>query len=931
MSLQQQSSIDHTFPSATGLRLAMSILTGTAFVRLWWDFGPLPALAPLALIAGAGVGYSWKAPRWTVCGLIVYCASPIALPRLAVVVVGLAAAGWLTTLRPDHLPRWLLHLVPGIVALTVYILTLSPGLLPSDGGEFQTVAATWGAAHPPGYPLYTMLAGLFSRLIPIRTFAWRVNVFSALVGASSVSLVSHMVDRETGKVWAGWLSGLLLMVSGSFWMTATQAAVRPFTVLCTALMLDAALDYRRRVKLDQPVKWTLFRFGLTAGLSVTHHGSLLFIGSVFALAIVAADLKAWRKWPVAIGAALIGSLSWLYVLLRQPDILASATPWSAFWEYVLAKGFSSEAFSLASAADLRERWWVVSEIFRLQWPVWVFAVVGVALVVAFIRDRWLAVLITVSVVLHVFVSVTYKAPQPEDYAQPAYLMLALLVGWLLGHVKKMEWSVVLGAITTASILFSFGDGWITMRRLASVEEARETALQTLDQTPEGAEILATWHRITPLWYLQQVEHLRPDVEIEYVVVEAGDESVMDAWMREIEESLAEDPAVVVTQQFPQTYRFLPYTIEDQRISASLPPVSEDAESLADFAPYSLIDDPDNALPETAAAGQSIEMTLTWEIPEPVEFGSLSTFIHIGADGQPPLAQVDLQIQAPVIENSPAQVKVVYPLTIPPTMPPGEWSIFAGAYTPDGSIPAPDGQPRLKIGTLTVAPAEYPLPTQHPLRIRFPGAVLRGWDYDQTRPDAAILYLHWILDGQETLYQVTVSDGADQPLSTADAQADQDGYWTSMHVIPRDIAAGGVQVSMMDRSVDIPAARQDDHYVIFGNLAVLTDWEITDQEDQLDTAFTWLPIGASYDEYAVNLRVQGDGWAQDTNFLPVSGQLPSIKWLYERPVTSRQTLELDTGSASTQVSFSFYDIYTMETVFVGDTKLTEGGTGVNVYP
>ncbi len=908
----------------------MSVLTGTAFVRLWWDFGPLPILALLMFIVGAAIGYFWKAPRWTACGLIIYCASPVALPRLAVAAVGVTAAGWLTTLRPDRLPRWLLHLVPGIIALIVYILTLSPGVLPSDGGEFQTVAATWGVAHPPGYPLYTILAGLFSRLIPIGTFAWRVNLFSALVGATAVSLVSHMVDRETGKVWAGWLSGLLLMVSGSFWMTATQAAVRPFTVLCAALMLDAALEYRRQVKLDQPVKWTLFRFGLAAGFSVTHHGSLLFIGSVFALAVAAADLKSWRKWPVAISAALIGSLPWLYILLRQPDILASAAPWNAFWDYVLAKGFSGEAFSLASAADLREQWWVVREIFRLQWPVWVFAVAGVGLIVAFVRDRWLAALITIAVVVHVFVSVTYKAPQPEDYAQPAYLLLALLVGWLLGSVKRPQ-AVILGAITAVAILFGFGDGWVTMRRLASIEEARETALQTLDQTPEGAEILATWHRITPLWYLQQVEHLRPDVKIEYVVVEAGDESVMDAWTREIGESIGEDSAVVVTQQFPQTYRFLPYTIEGDRLSIAPPPATENAEALADFGPYSLVNNPDDALPETAAAGESIDIVLTWEVSEPVNFGDLSTFVHIGAEGQPPLTQVDLQMQAPVIEKAPALVEVIYPVTIPPTMPPGEWSIFTGAYTPEGTLPAPGGQPRLKIGTLTVTPATYPLPTRHPLRIRFPGAALRGWDYDQTRPDATVLYLHWILDGQETPFQVTVSDRAGQPLSTAEAKSDQSGYWTSTHMIPRDTAAEGVRASIEDRAVDIPAAWQDDHYVVFGNLAVLTDWQITSGDDQLDTTFTWLPIGASYDEYAINLRLQGDDWAQDTNFLPVSGQLPSIKWLYGRPVTSRQTIELDTATAPTQVAISFYDIYTLETVFVGDTRLTEGGTGVNVYP
>src|SRR5205814_10264196 len=44
-----------------------------------------------------------------------------------------------------------------VVTLFVYLVTLSPTVNFIDSGEIITVGATAGIAHPPGYPLYTLL------------------------------------------------------------------------------------------------------------------------------------------------------------------------------------------------------------------------------------------------------------------------------------------------------------------------------------------------------------------------------------------------------------------------------------------------------------------------------------------------------------------------------------------------------------------------------------------------------------------------------------------------------------------------------------------------------------------------------------------------------------------------------------------------------
>ena len=63
-------------------------------------------------------------------------------------------------------PGWTLSdvwiaLAAVFVSLAAYIPTLSSSVLLEDDGLFLAAGAHLGIAHPPGYPLYTLLLGLF--------------------------------------------------------------------------------------------------------------------------------------------------------------------------------------------------------------------------------------------------------------------------------------------------------------------------------------------------------------------------------------------------------------------------------------------------------------------------------------------------------------------------------------------------------------------------------------------------------------------------------------------------------------------------------------------------------------------------------------------------------------------------------------------------
>jgi hypothetical protein len=80
------------------------------------------------------------------------------------------------------------------VSLLVYRWTLAPTVTLVDSGELIVTARFLRVAHPPGFPLYLILAHLFS-LIPIGSVALRINFASAFFAALASGLLTLVVAQ----------------------------------------------------------------------------------------------------------------------------------------------------------------------------------------------------------------------------------------------------------------------------------------------------------------------------------------------------------------------------------------------------------------------------------------------------------------------------------------------------------------------------------------------------------------------------------------------------------------------------------------------------------------------------------------------------------------------------------------------------------------
>lgn len=196
-----------------------------------------------------------------------------------------------------------------IVALAIHLSTLHPSLPGGDAGELAATACAGAVPHPPGYPLYAMLARAVVAL-PIAAPIVRLSALSAVTVALATYFVARASMAWTGRLSAGPLGGALFAFSLGVWSYATAAEVFGLHLAFVAALVHLAVAAARA-----PTLRSLQLFVLVAALAACHHHTVVFAVAPL-LAFVA------RAVVRAIGAAAarraLGSLVALALLGLAP-------------------------------------------------------------------------------------------------------------------------------------------------------------------------------------------------------------------------------------------------------------------------------------------------------------------------------------------------------------------------------------------------------------------------------------------------------------------------------------------------------------------------------------------------------------------------------------------------------------------------------------
>lgn len=206
-------------------------------------------------------------------------------------------------------------LVSGITFL-VYLWGTPEAVQFEDDGLFIMAAYFNGIAHPPGYPLYTLVGHLMS-MLPVSSVAFRIHLLSGVFASLACGLIWLVTFKLLKSRDSAYLAGLSFGFSRVFWSQAIVAEVYTLNILLIALIIYLLLQYCEQEDPETSVK-TLRWLGLVYGLGLSNHWPILVLTTpLFLILIWDVRQRLLQQVFKALPFVMIGLLPYVWMIFRS--------------------------------------------------------------------------------------------------------------------------------------------------------------------------------------------------------------------------------------------------------------------------------------------------------------------------------------------------------------------------------------------------------------------------------------------------------------------------------------------------------------------------------------------------------------------------------------------------------------------------------------
>ena len=470
-------------------------------------------------------------------------------------------------------PPYLWAGLTALVVLGIYVATLAPTTAFWDTSEYIAAAKVLGIPHPPGNPLFVLLAHTFGLLPLMGTYAERINLFAAVTGAGAAGFWFLVSERWLRTIVPVRLPRLVattagVLVGATMWTVWNQSTVneKVYTVSLFAMALVTWLAVHWGD--DEPGahrdRWLILIAYLLA-LSSTNHMMSVLAAPAVAVYVLWTDWRVLTRPTVIFGivvAVAIGlTPNYIFLPIRaaQYPAINEGEP-IGFFSTALMDVLNRVQYGKPPVMDrqadflaqLANYWQYFSWQFARDWGAFarlataLFTVLGLAGLYQLIRkDRRAglaagAMLFTLTLALIVYLNFKYgysmypertdltnemREVRERDYfflCSFAFFgtLVAAGIGTTMSAVadylsprmnEKTRW---LASLPVALVcLIPLLGNRITASRNHEFA-ARDFARDLLESVePYGILITAGDNDTFPLWYAQEVEGIRPDVTI----------------------------------------------------------------------------------------------------------------------------------------------------------------------------------------------------------------------------------------------------------------------------------------------------------------------------------------------------------------------------------------------------------------------------------
>ncbi|NLE00311.1 MAG: DUF2723 domain-containing protein [Fibrobacter sp.] len=209
-----------------------------------------------------------------------------------------------------------------LISFSTYVFLMAPSVSFWDCGEYIAAGSTLSVPHPPGNPLYMMIARLATFLLAgfIKDPAFRINLVTALTGALSVMLAYLTIVRvfigfmgipvnawKKLSVYTGAFMGALFAAFGNTMLfSSVEAEVNTPLMLPIMLCTWLALVWAQSKNSKRDRYLLLISYISFLGIGI-HMYSMIVLVPIFLFVILVDKEKLcdWRLWATSIAMGLV--------------------------------------------------------------------------------------------------------------------------------------------------------------------------------------------------------------------------------------------------------------------------------------------------------------------------------------------------------------------------------------------------------------------------------------------------------------------------------------------------------------------------------------------------------------------------------------------------------------------------------------------------
>jgi Protein O-mannosyl-transferase TMEM260-like len=445
----------------------------------------------------------------------------------------------------------------GLAALLLYLKTLAPTVTLVDSGELIVTARDLGVAHPPGFPLYTLLAHAATWL-PFGTVATRVHLASAVFAAVASAALTLLVfearpdaprarrprpKARGGRATAAGdvrlalagsvVAGLLFATSRTLWSYATIAEVYTLNAMLVVIAFLLVVRWRRRTLAAEGDPGDALLYGAAGvmglALGVHHVTAGLTIPALGVLVYSAARRRPIGRAVIVRTAGCFAAGLAVYAYLPLAASTSPLIDWGdprtlqRFWWHITGRQY--QVFLSWSPATMVDqlRGAFVRYVTREFGPPWLPVALGlgtIGLVRLWKRDRTLCVSLALVVLADLAYALNYDIAEDKDaYYLPTFIALAIAAG--LGAARVLEagarrpplagaaLAAVVAAVPAASLVANLP--YTNRSHYFIAHDYVDNILSTVGH--DGLLLTSDWQVYSPFLYVRHVEGARPDVAV----------------------------------------------------------------------------------------------------------------------------------------------------------------------------------------------------------------------------------------------------------------------------------------------------------------------------------------------------------------------------------------------------------------------------------